>query len=104
MNSEKFSKIVEEQINNINKTLLAKRVEYASDNDVLVNFKNAARMKGESPALALYGMLAKHLVSWEDYVTGRQVPTKEQLDEKIGDIINYFILSKAIFIEKIENG
>lgn len=102
MNAERFGKIVEEQIAHVNKTLLSKRKEYASDEDVLMNFKHAARMKGETPAQALYGMLAKHLVSWEDYVQGRQTPTKELLDEKIGDIINYFVLSKGIFIEEIE--
>ena len=104
MNSKEFEKIVEEQIEHIRKALLSKRKEYANDEDVLVNFKNTGRMKGETPAKALYGMLAKHLTSWEDYVLGRQIPTKELLDEKIGDIINYFILSKGLFLEEIEEG
>lgn len=102
MNSKEFEKIVEEQIKHIRKTFLAKIPEYANDEDVLVNFKHTGRMKGETPVKALYGMLAKHLTSWEDYVLGRQIPTKELLDEKIGDIINYFILSKGLFLEEIE--
>jgi hypothetical protein len=102
MNSKEFEQIVENRIAHLRSTLLGKREEYATDNDVLINFKNAARLKGETPAQALYGMLAKHIISWEDFVHCRKTPTKALLNEKIGDILAYFILSEGVFVEEIE--
>lgn len=58
-----------------------------------------------SPTLALWGMLAKHIVSVHDMVMDAevgQVPSPSMLNEKITDWINYGLLLEGLLIERIE--
>ncbi len=62
-------------------------------------------MKGETPERALWGMWVKHLVSVMDIIYDLdkgKLPTRDILDEKIKDTINYAILLKALIIERME--
>lgn len=100
MDTATFYTILENRLLKISDVLGRKAKEYALGGDRLHNFKTAARMKGESPALALWGMAAKHLVSVEDLVYGRLAATPEMVNEKIGDMINYLILLEAVLKEE----
>lgn len=94
--------VVEERLKKIRTVLSQKAGEYANNGNFDHNFQEAARIKNESPEEALWGMAAKHLVSVQDLVYGRQKLTKEAVDEKIGDLVNYLILLEGILIESVE--
>ncbi len=101
MNTQVFDAIVKNRLVQIEKVLGNKAKEYALDGDRLHNFKIAARMQGQTQAEALWGMAMKHLVSVDDLVKGRLVPTSLLVHEKLGDMINYLILLEAVFAERI---
>lgn len=96
MNQKEFDGLLEQRIAGIKDVLQLKGKEYAFNNDRLHNFKIAARLKGESPAVALWGMAMKHLVSVEDLIYGRLANNRHNVNEKVGDLINYLILLEAL--------
>jgi hypothetical protein len=105
MNNTDFDKIVQDTITSITTVLTSKAKEYADDTDRLHNFKVAARMGNVTPEIALKMFKLKHEVSVDDMIcnTVNNIPTpisKELIDEKIGDIINYNILLKALLYER----
>ena len=103
MKDKCFQKIFLDTIKKCKKTLIAKGGEYSRNGDRLWNFKRAARFNNNTPIEALWGMALKHLVSIDDIIDKTKMnefPSDEVLDEKIGDMINYLILAKAIIIEK----
>jgi hypothetical protein len=102
MKTEQFNEIVEARCEKIKKVLVKKAAEYSSDTDRLHNFKVAARVNDETPEKALWGMMAKHLVSILDIVAatrGGRMPSAEMRNEKITDAVNYLILLEALLIE-----
>lgn len=102
MTHEAFVALLEERIGKMRATLAAKSAEYSSGSDKLHNFKEAARLKNESPEEALVGMLVKHWVSIMDIVNGikwNKPVLIGQIDEKIGDAINYLVLLEALLKE-----
>lgn len=103
MNTETFNAIVDQRVEKIKATLIKKAAEYSSEDDRLHNFKVAARINGETPERALWGMMAKHLVSVIDIIADSnrgKLPSAAMRDEKLGDAINYLILLEALLIEK----
>lgn len=99
MNSEWFEKVIKEQIKICEDVLIGKAKEYATDDDRLHNFKNAAGMMSCDPKEALAGMMAKHTISVYDMCrSGKDYPI-ELWNEKITDHINYLLLLKAIVEE-----
>ena len=96
MKTQEFNELLEERLKKIKETLGAKAVEYAFNNDRLHNFKVAAQLSDNTPTHALWGMAMKHLVSVVDLVTGRLENKRKNIDEKIGDMINYLILLEAL--------
>lgn len=101
MTGAQLDKIVDEQIEHIRKSLKAKQEEYATG-DRLYNFRKGAQITGTTPESTCWGYMLKHLVSIHDIANGVRTTNTEQLDEKIGDTINYLILLKAIIREKLE--
>lgn len=102
MNSKDFSELLERRIELTRNVLDSKSKEYSSDDDKLHNFLRAARVSGQSASRALNGMLLKHLISYFDMIDKIEEGhafERAYLDEKFGDIINYFILQEAIFVE-----
>jgi hypothetical protein len=103
MNHKEFEILLEERFNKIRTVLANKNKEYASGDDKLHNFKRAGRMLGCTQEKALIGMWTKHIISILDIVdkweTCEACPNVKQLDEKIGDAINYLILLEACFKE-----
>lgn len=84
---------------------MTKAKEYANDEDRLHNFNKAGKMSNQTPEKALRGMLLKHIVSMDDIIENIDkgvLPSKALLDEKIGDIINYYILIEACIIDRLE--
>lgn len=103
MNNDDFNAVVISRLNKCNDILFAKNKEYSSDTDRLHNFKVAARVNGCTPEQALWGMNTKHLVSIMDLVEDPSKATKEMIDEKITDSINYLLLLEALLIERLTN-
>ena len=97
MKSLEFNELLNERLKKITKTLDQKANQYESSSDRLHNFKVAARLSGTAPEEALWGMAMKHLVSVTDLVSGQLENTRGNIDEKIGDMINYLILLEALF-------
>ena len=102
MNRKEFNRTTARTLADVYNRLGFKGSEYADNEEVFRNFKNAGRMRGETPLKALDGMLTKHLVSYHDMIDGRLELTQGLIDEKIGDILTYMILAKALMEEEIE--
>jgi hypothetical protein len=103
MNNEQFDKIVEERCNKIKQVLSIKAKEYARNDDRLHNFVRAGVIMNMSKERALHGFLMKHFISYLDIledIDNGKIPSNEMIDEKLGDIINYFILMEASIKER----
>lgn len=75
-----------------------KKKEYAPGQDRLSNFRKAAALQGIAPEQALFGMLAKHLVSVAEMVAAieGEACSEAVWEEKLTDSINYLFLLEAI--------
>lgn len=100
MHQPDFNQIFEGQVDICREMLVDKRNEYASDHDVLINFKNGALVNRNTPKQTLKGYLTKHIVSIYDMIDAEEVSSLEKWDEKLTDAINYLILLKALVIEE----
>lgn len=98
MQNEEFNKIVEEVTESIKKVLVSKAKEYAHG-DRLYNFKRASKITNKSTIECAKGMWMKHLVSILDILDGKLENTREMVNEKFIDSINYHILMMAILQE-----
>lgn len=106
MTEEQFDNLVEARCNKIGSTLIEKGKEYRRNNDPLHNFRVAAKVQNTTEEKALWGFAVKHYVSFLDILNDIErgfLPKEEVIDEKIGDLINYFILCEASIKEKINN-
>lgn len=119
MNSKNFDELVKRRTGLINKVLASKGEEYSRNGERLWNFKEAAKVTGQTDVQAAWGMAMKHLVSVMDMIDQVGTATVESLedqrycqvsvknfsrdyvDEKIGDLINYLILIEALIVEKM---
>lgn len=102
MKTEQFNEIIHEQISRSLDVLVVKAKEYATS-DRLHNFKVAAALKGETPAQALAGMMAKHTVSVYDMCMAKEIDRNmDTWNEKITDSINYLLILRAL-IEEADN-
>ena len=92
LSPEKFLDLLAVRQDAIDKTLAQKAIEYSFDGDRLYNFNRAAQVNGTTAKKALWGMATKHLISVQDLVEGRLANTANNVNEKVGDMINYLIL------------
>jgi hypothetical protein len=106
MSTEDFNGYVNERIATIKDVLLQKAKEYSSNDDRLKNFHDGSKMIGKSREEVLDGFLLKHLVSYrkilEDLNNDGILPSRELIVEKMGDIINYFIIQEAQLLQRID--
>ena len=105
MTNGRFYELLKTELFTIENTLKSKGNEYSTIENKLHNFDKAGRMSNQSRERALMGMLLKHQVSVDDIVDKLEkgeLPTFGLLNEKIGDIINYYILLKACIVDRIE--
>lgn len=84
-----------ERLLSIQKVLSSKGEEYGSV-DRLHNFKSSSRTARVTMLQCAKMFQLKHLVSIDDLLTKRLTCTREVVDEKVGDAINYEILMLAI--------
>ena len=101
MKFDTFNELVEKQVELCKKVLMVKNKEYSSGEDRLHNFKVIARKLNITPEQACLVLMQKHVVSVEDIAGGKEA-TPEMMDEKFGDIINYYILLRALIEERQE--
>jgi hypothetical protein len=102
MTKQQFDYIINNRLETIKNLLLTKGKEYIRNNDMLHNFHRAAEMRRTNSTEALQGMLDKHLVSWLDIVDdvkNNKDINPNILNEKIGDIITYFLLAECTIVE-----
>lgn len=98
MNIKQFDYIVEKRTENIKNILSIKAKEYRRNDNPFHNFEKGAKITNQNSLRVLHGFLLKHLISYEDMLDDIDkglVPTEEYVDEKLGDIINYFVLQEA---------
>ena len=104
MNRKDFDKIVEERINKIRESLVVKGKEYQRGDNIFHNFERGSSITGNSREQVMWGFALKHLISFMDILDDCEkynYPSIELLEEKIGDIINYYILMEASIKERI---
>lgn len=115
MQHKKFEKLLNEIIKRVTDTLAIKNTEYSTGSDKLYNFKRSGERRRKTPEESLMGMAEKHYTSITDIVdkielenqkAGLHIPvrpsflTKDKLEEKITDGINYLILLEALIKER----
>ena len=100
MLQEEFNNIVTNQMKKCWETLFNKGNEYSVQDDRLLHFKKAAAFMDSTPKAALFGMLAKHLISLSDMCMDKRKHPKEVWTEKITDSINYLLILAAIVEEE----
>lgn len=84
-------------LESIKNKLGIKGEEYSTSTDKFHNFNEGAIRLKCTPERCLEAYNTKHLVSYSDMLDNLDkgiVPSDEYIDEKLGDIINYFILQK----------
>lgn len=99
MNRQEFNKELERLFDSIRQKFQVKGDEYATQESVFANFDKGSRVTGLPPELVLDGYLTKHYVSYRDILEAIHAghhPSTELIDEKLGDIILYFILQKIM--------
>lgn len=105
MTKEFFESVLVNTLESVQQTLGVKAMEYVRNNNAMHNFDVGARITGRSREQVLYGFALKHHISIQDMRDDIEVgiiPTKEKVDEKYNDAINYLILEKASVLERIE--
>ena len=106
MTEEFFDKTIEESLNQCRKTLVVKGKEYRRNNNPMHNFETGAKITGASREDVVRMFALKHEISIQDIRNDLKkgiLPTKELVDEKFGDIINYLLIEKASILDRIEN-
>jgi hypothetical protein len=97
MKAEEFNGLVLKRQDVCRKTLIKKAEEYAPEGSSrFSNFEQAAAMMQTTPEAALWGMMAKHIISLQDLATGLKTFNEATMEEKITDTINYCHLLEGI--------
>lgn len=102
MDSKKFEEIFEKRVSKTRDLLITKAKEYAGDTDRLHNFNRGSLISGECPAKVLDGFLLKHYISYRDMIDKLQrgeTIAPDKFEEKIGDILCYFLLQEAVMLD-----
>lgn len=83
---------------------IKKRGQYATEDDVLKNFKQTALMNRETPERSLWGFVSKHINSIfnmiENDMNHEKKFTYEDYEDKAMDVYNYMALLLAIIKER----
>lgn len=103
MNVELFNKILDARIDRLRALFERKRAEYASDVDVLINFRRGAELMRCTPERVLGGYVCKHILSVYDIIDkierGGRVE-EDVIDEKVGDVIVYMVLLEGLYVDR----
>lgn len=100
MDSKEFDEFLEMTFDHIRDMLASKGAEYVPGTAKISRFHNfqiGAGLNQQTIEQVLWGFVTKHIVSLSDMVKKPASESKlEAWDEKIGDVINYMILLKAM--------
>lgn len=99
-----FENVIDESLQKIKEILIVKAREYRRNDNPFHNFEVAARKKNETRERALYGMAMKHTVSIDDIrndLDCGKLPSRELVEEKFTDALNYLLLEKASLLDRI---
>lgn len=97
--NDEFTKILTEHvIPDIVETLSVKGNEYSSEQNTFHNFIKGSIKRDETPEENLLGLVSKQIVSVDDMVEKDIKFDKEIIDEKLGDIIKYYILLEVMML------
>jgi hypothetical protein len=105
MSETYFTSRLAEATNHIHITLEEKAREYVRNGDRMHNFNVGAKKKDITREQVIDNMRLKHEISIDDMrqdIAEGRLPTKELVEEKFGDIINYFVLEKISILHKID--
>jgi hypothetical protein len=105
MSEDYFVRSLDETLSSIVTSLEIKAKEYVRNNDRMHNFNRGAIKKNITREQVIDNMRLKHEISIDDMrqdIAEDKLPTKELVEEKFGDIINYFILEKISILHKID--
>lgn len=94
--------LVDYQIAKCKAVLSYKGDEYVKGEDVFEHFKKAASLQGINTREALFGMLAKHIVSISELCAEEHCAPTEIWNEKICDAINYLILLSGVVRDELK--
>lgn len=106
MTKQFFAKVLESTLQSIQQSLGVKALEYIRNDNAMHNFDVGAKITGLSRERVIYGFALKHEISISDMrddIDKGILPTKEMVEEKFGDAINYKILEKASILQRIES-
>ena len=101
MNSKQFDQIVDKRLSSVKEILSVKAKEYIRNDNPFHNFETGAMMTNVSSFRVLDSFLLKHLISYRDMmddIDNGKLPSEELVNEKFGDIINYFINSTTNYL------
>ena len=102
MTNDEFQQIIKARLEKVNRIIDKKNTrQYAVGGDPHHNFITSGRIKGETSAQALWGMVVKHLSAQLDMINGDAPITLERIEEVVGDIIVYEIILETIFVRKL---
>lgn len=96
MNADDFKSHVVEFVEKQLDLLLRKNGGYNDNSDALRNFKVVAVLNHQTPEQALWGMASKHVASIADMISSGQEFSAEIWDEKVGDLLNFMLLLRAL--------
>jgi len=99
MNQKRFNEIVEDTLKRCKDVLGVKQDEYNLTEDRFDTFKMGAGLTGWKEDQVLLGFVTKHLISIISMINSDQQFTKDRVDEKIGDAINYLLLLRGLWEE-----
>ena len=101
MNPKQFEEFVKQAQAKQLSILGCKSEEYSSDTDKFANCRIGARRKGKTPAKIADDWQSKHDVSIEMILDGTIKPTRELLEEKFTDSINWLYIKWALLLEEV---
>ena len=103
MTPEKFTDILNEMQSQCIKLLSQKEEEYSDGVDRLIQFKQAAALRGVSTLEALSGMMVKHTTKLYSMISAEdksKVHGADAWEEVLNDHANYLTLTKAVLIDE----
>jgi hypothetical protein len=92
-----FDYFLSNRVDKIKHTLGVKAKEYARNGDVFHNPNTGSKLTGESREKYIMGLATKQIISVNDIIDDLIVgnySTDAHIEEKFGDVINYFILGE----------
>lgn len=89
MTRERFNELLDQLEGTSLETLKSKNVKYAPCDDALHNFHVGARLDGSTTAQTIWHYMKKHMVALLDKIERDDWADKEDVHEKIQDIMNY---------------